>query len=207
MDAWRGTNRERRATVLAIALLAHAAVVGTMWHSHLVRERAPAEPPTLATVWLASAPPPPRQVATPLPPPPRAPSRLRAVPHVDLDVDPRAIRAPVLAAAPLVAAASAAEAPASAASQPLNLTLTREQLRAIIAGSKPTLAQQLARGPAPSALSQLAGDDEAYTEKPLPGGQTEVHVHGGCFRMVPTPRSQYDPFNHGGERLTAACTK
>ena len=33
----------------------------------------------------------------------------------------------------------------------------------------------------------------------------EVHVHGGCFRLVPTPRAQYDPFNHANERLMSAC--
>ncbi len=86
---------------------------------------------------------------------------------------------------------------ASAASAPLDLTLTREQLRAVIAGSRPTLAQSLARPPAPSALARLGGDD-SYFEKALPGGETEVHSHGGCFKMVPTPAAKYDPFNHGG---------
>jgi len=204
MDAWRGRDRGRRGAVLALALLAHVAVVGTMWHSRVTRERVPADPRAVATVWLTSTPAPPPRPAAAVPPIP-APSRLRAIPHVE--ADPRTLRAPVLQPAPVMAAARAAEGPASAASQPLDLTLTRDQLRAVIAASKPTLAQQLARSPTPSALAQLAGDDAPYTEVPLPGGQTEAHVHGQCFRLVPTPRSQYDPFNHGGERLTAACAR
>jgi len=206
MDGWRARDRGRRGAVLALALLAHGAVVGTMWHSRVTRERVPADPRAEATVWLTPTPSPlPRPTPAPLRSP--APSRLRAIAHVD--PDPGAIHAPLLQPAPVAAAAtaSAADAPASAASQALQLTLTRDQLRAIIAGGKPALAQQLARAPAPSALAQLAGDDAPDSEVPLPGGQTEVHVHGQCFRLVPTPRSQYDPFNHGGERLTAACTK
>jgi hypothetical protein len=120
-------------------------------------------------------------------------------------VEPGAMRLPVPESTPIAQAASAAEPPASAASQPLNLTLSREQLRAIIAGSKPTLAQQLAAPPRPSALARLGGDEAPYEEVPLAGGVTEVHVHGGCFRLVPTPRAQYDPFNHANERLMAAC--
>ena len=39
----------------------------------------------------------------------------------------------------------------------------------------------------------------------LPHGVTEVHLHGGCFRLIPTPRAQSDPFNHANERLTGPC--
>ena len=201
MERWRSDTRVRRRAVFAVALLAHAVLVGAMLRSRLDHERPAATTTVEASIWL---PPPPstRRVATQALPPPR-PTRLRSLPQPV--ADPRAIRAPLLEARPVAQAASAPEPPASAASQPLNLTLTREQLRAVIVGSKPTLAQSLARGPAPSALSRIGGDDDAYAEKELPGGVKEVHVHGDCFRLVPTARGQYDPFNHGNEHLTASC--
>jgi hypothetical protein len=130
---------------------------------------------------------------------------LRALAREDGRLDSRTIRAPLLESPPIAQAASDAASPASAASQPLNLTLSREQLRAIVAGGKPSLAQSLAAPPRPSALARLGDDDAPYEEVQLPGGVTEVHVHGGCFRLVPTPRAQYDPFNHANERLTATC--
>ena len=195
MQRWRGDASGRRRSWFAWALLvlAHVALVATMLRSHVSHDRPADNRAVEATILLRPAPPR-RIVATTLPPPRER--RLRSIPHVD--PDPRTIRAPALEALPIARAASAPEPPASAASQPpLNLTLTREQLRAVIAGSKPTLAQSLARGPAPSALSQIGGDD-SYSEKALPGGETEVHVHGGCFKMVPTPAAKADPFNHGG---------
>jgi len=202
MERWRSDTRVRRRAVFALALLAHVALVGTMLRARLDHERPAAETTVEATIWL---PPPqqpsPRTAPPPLPPP--RPTRLRSMPHPI--VDPQAIRAPLLQARPIAQAASAPEPPASAASQPLDLTLTRDQLRGVIAGSRPTLAQSLAKGPAPSALARIGGDDAAYEEKELPGGQKEVHVHGGCFRLVPTARGQYDPFNHGNEHLTASC--
>ena len=201
MQGWRPHVRGRRRAVFGLALVAHVLLVGAMLLARVTLPRVDDTSTVMATLWQA---PPPRPVARV---PPREPAprvtpapRLRALPSPV--VVPEAIQAPPLEAP----VASAPALVASAASQPLNLTLTRDQLRAVIAGSKPTLAQSLARAPAPSALSRLAGDDAAYEEVPMPGGVTEVHVHGGCFRLVPTPRSQYDPFNHAGERLTSACT-
>ncbi len=192
MERWRSDRRVRRNAVFALALLAHVALVGTMLRSRASRDRPPAESTVVATIWLP--PPPSTRIAPPSLPPPR-PTRLRSLPQPA--PVPQAIRAPLLEARPIAQAASTPEPPASAASQPLNLTLTRDQLRAVIAGSTPTIAQSLARGPAPSALSRIGGDD-TYSEKALPGGETEVHVHGGCFKMVPTPAAKADPFNHGG---------
>ena len=194
MQRWRGDASGRRRYWLAWALLVltHVALVATMLRSRVAHER-PADKPALEATILLRPAPAPRTVATPLPPPRE--TRLRSIPHVD--PDPRTIRAPALESLPIARAASAPEPAASAASQPLNLTLTREQLRAVIAGSKPTLAQSLARGPALPALSRIGGDD-SYSEKALPGGETEVHSHGGCFKMVPTPAAKADPFNHGG---------
>ena len=190
MERWRSDGRVRRRAVFALALLAHAVLVGAMLRSHSRHEQSTAAPTIETTLWLP--PPAPRAVPRVLPP---RPTRLRSMPHPV--ADPQAIRAPLLEARPIAQAASAPEPPASAASQPLNLTLTREQLRDVIAGTKPTLGRSLAREPAPSALSRIGGDD-SYSEKALPGGETEVHSHGGCFKMVPTPAAKADPFNHGG---------
>ena len=193
MDRWRGDASGRRRAWFALAVLAHGALVATMLRSRVGHDQAPVGRTVEATIVLTSPPPTARVVVAPLPPP--RPTRLRSLPHPV--VEPRAIQAPPLEARPIAQVASAAEPPASTASQPLNLTLTRDQLRAVIAGSRPTLAQSLARPPAPSALSRIGGDD-SYSEKALPGGETEVHSHGGCFKMVPTPAAKYDPFNHGG---------
>lgn len=199
MERWRSDARVRRRAVFALGLLAHGVLIGVMLGSRTTRERTVGTTTVEATIWLLP-PPSPRVVAQPLPPP--RPTRLRSMPHPV--VDPQAIRAPLLEARPVAQAASAAEPPASAPPPPLNLTLTREQLRDVIAGSRPTLAQSLAKAPAPSALARIGGDD-AYEERDLPGGEREVHSHGGCFRLVPTARGQYDPFNHGNEHLTAPC--
>jgi hypothetical protein len=183
--------------VFALAAIAHVALVVAMWRSSLTHDEPAASRVVEATIWLPPAPMP-RAAAVSLAAP-RA-TRLRAVPHVH--PDPLAIRAPVLESTPV---AQVATPPASAASQPLDLRLTRDQLRAVIAGSKPSLAQSLAAAPKPSALARLGGDDAPYEEVQMAGGVTEVHVHGGCARLVPTPRAQYDPFNHANERLTASC--
>ena len=192
MERWRSDGCVRRRAVFALALLAHAVLVAAMLRSHSRHEQSTADPTIETTLWL---PPQPAPRAVPRASPPPRPTRLRSMPHPV--ADPQAIRAPLLEARPIAQAASAPEPPASAASQPLNLTLTREQLRDVIAGTKPTLGRSLARGPAPSALSRIGGDD-SYSEKALPGGETEVHSHGGCFKMVPTPAAKADPFNHGG---------
>ena len=196
---WDPTPRGRRNAVFALALALHVSLVLIMLQTRMKPGRAPEPAVVEATIRLARpAAPPPRPAAAAPPsfrvprPPPRVVAPVRDAPAVI--AEPQAITLPP-------------PAPASAASspEPLRLTLSRDQLRALIAQTQPTLAQSLARGPAPSALSLLGGDTEVLSESPLPGGVTEVHVHGGCFRLVPTPRSQYDPFNHGGERLTASC--
>jgi hypothetical protein len=202
MEGWRPRADRRRRAVFVAALAGHGALVGAMLLARVTLQRSADTSTVMATLW--QAPPPP--VAA-LQPAPLARPRVTPAPRLRALASPAA--APDALWAPPIEAATAASAPApvaSAASAPLNLTLSRDQLRAIIAQSRPTLAQSLARPPAPSALSRLAGDDAPYEEVPMPGGVTEVHVHGGCFRLVPTARAQYDPFNHAGERLTAPCT-
>ena len=198
MQGWREGGRGRRRTVFALAVLGHVVLVATMWRERTSHAPTSAERVVETTIWLAS----PRERA---PAPARASrvTRLRAIARVD--ADPRAIPAPAVEAGPVAPVASAAEAPASAASRPLDLTLSRAQLRAIIAGGKPSIAQTLAGPPMASALARLGGEEAPYEETPQAGGETEVHVHGGCFRLVPTPRAQYDLFNHANERLTTAC--
>ena len=200
MQRWREAGRGRRRALFALAVLAHVALVGTMWRARLSHERPPEGHVVEATIWQPRAPAP---RAVPAPTPASRVTRVRALPRDD--VEPRAIRAPVPEPPSIAQEPSVAEPAASAASQPLALTLSRQQLRAIVAGSKPTLAQSLAAPPKPTALARLGGDEAPYEEVQMAGGVTEVHVHGGCFRLVPTPRAQYDPFNHGNERLTATC--
>ena len=201
MEAWRTGARGRRRAVFALALLAHVALVAVMLRTHVIHEpRAEAVPVETTILWT---PPPPRVKHEPIAPPPVVhPTKLRSIPHPS--ATPDAIEAPVLEPLPIAQAASPPASAASAPLPPLNLTLTRDQLRALIAGSQPTLAQSLARPRAPSPLSRVGGDD-SYSETPLPGGVTEVHLHGECYRLIPTPRAQSDPFNHGNERLTGPC--
>jgi hypothetical protein len=194
---WGTTPRRRRNGVFALALAAHALLVLLMLRSPLRQDRAPEASVVEATIWVPRpASPAPPSIATG-PSVARPPSRAVVARPAPASVDaPQAITL----APP--GPASAASAPPAV---PLNLTLSRDQIKALIAASKPTLAQSLARAPAPTALQSLAGDDETMTEQALPGGVTEVHVHGGCFRLVPTARAQYDPFNHANERVTAGC--
>lgn len=210
MQRWREDGRGRRRAVFALAVLAHVVLVATMWRARVERERPAPERVVDVTIRL-SRPPAPRIAPAPVPAPrvtrpwraPRLPAPARADPHAIQVVLPEAAASAALP--PVVAqAASAAEPPASAASW-VDFSLTREQLRAIVAARKPTLAEKLAAPPRPSALARLGGDDAPDEERPLGGGVTEVHVHGGCFRLVPTPRSQYDPFNHANERVTSNC--
>jgi len=204
MQRWRGAGRGRRRAVFTLAALAHVALVATMWRTGLRHERG-VERVVEAMIWQPR-PSTPRAAPAPLPVPRVTSARVaRQRAPVREAVEPGAIRLPVPDSPPIAQAANAAETPASAASQPLDLTLSREQLRANVAGGKPTLAQQLAAPPRASALARLGGDEAPYEELQLAGGVTEVHVHGGCFRLVPTPRAQYDPFNHANERLTAGC--
>lgn len=210
MQRWEEAGRGRRGAVFALGVLVHVALVAILWNARLDRERRADEPVVEATIVLSRAPAPragPAPALALAPVPPRAPrvTRRRAPAREDASGDAHSIHIAPIESPPIAQAASDAAPLASAASQPLNLTLSREQLRAIIAGSKPTLAQSLAAPRKPSALERLGGDDAAYEEVTMPGGVTEVHAHGGCFRLVPTPRAQYDPFNHANERVTAAC--
>jgi hypothetical protein len=184
--------------VLALALLAHGVlVVGMLATRVRVDQSVPVTSVEATILTLAPPLPPPRAPALPAP----HATRLRSLPQAA--VVPHAIEAPLLEPQAVAQAASAPGPAPSAPPEPLRLTLSRDRLRALIAGTKPALAQSLARAPAPSALARIGGDD-SYSEKALPGGETEVHVHGSCFKMVPTPVSQYDPFNHAGG-LPAAC--
>ena len=142
MERWRSDGRVRRRAVFALALLAHAMLVGAMLRSHSSHEQSTLDATIETTIWLP--PPAPRAVPRVLPPP--RPTRLRSMPQPV--VDPQAMRAPLLEARPIAQAAGTPEPPASAASQPLNLTLTRDQLRGVIAGVEAdarTVARERAR--------------------------------------------------------------
>lgn len=198
MERWRADRRVGRRAVFTLALLAHAALVIAMLHSRVSHER----PDWGATLEAAILPAParPARAATPLPP---RPTRLRSL--AQPAPAPQAIHAPPLEPQRAVEAASAAEPVASAASQPLNLTLTRDQIKALIAQDKPTLAQLGPHAAKDSPYDRLAGEGDGMTLTELPHGVTEVHLHGQCYRLSPTPRAQSDPFNHANERLTGPC--
>ena len=119
-------------------------------------------------------------------------------------------RAPLPASrqAPIAQPIDATPAPAaeaSAASEPLRLDLSHGQLRALEAEAAGRLAARAPHTTARSPYDALAPEADGLTTIELPHGVTEVHSHGGCFRLSPTPRAQSDPFNHGGERLTGPC--
>lgn len=200
---WATMPRRRRNAMFGLALAVHALLVLTMLHARLPQATAPGSAIVEATIWL------PRPATPTRSPMERKPPSVLRAPRPPMPV--RVARpAPTAALVDVVpqAITLAPPAPASAASAvnvPLRLTLSRDQLKALIAETKPTLAQSLARDRAPTALESLTGDDRAFVERQLAGGVSEVHIHGGCFRLVPTARSQYDPFNHGGERLTSSC--
>ena len=109
----------------------------------------------------------------------------------------------------ITAAAEGPQAPqptASQASAPqgrLRLSLSPAEIHALEEQQVPTLAQSAAAQLHAGGLSN--GSNEVYSELDLGHGVTEVHSHGGCVRMVPSGRALADPFNYGGERLTAPC--
>ena len=198
MERWRADRRVGRRAVFALALLAHAVLIVAMLRSQVSHER-PGWGPTLEATILP-APARPARVATVLPS--RA-TRLRSL--AQPAPAPQAIHAPPLDPQPAAQAVGPVEPAASAASQPLNLTLTRDQIKALIAQDKPTLAQLGPHPATPSPYDRLAGEGDGMTLIELPHGVTEVHLHGQCYRLSPTPRAQSDPFNHANERLTGPC--
>lgn len=201
MDSWRAPARGRRTAVFALALLVHAALLMLMSSGRLMRDRVDDDrtvaalivsSPTLRTSHAEDV--------TPRPvrgPHPRSVTRALA--------EPRALAPPALEPQPVPKPESASEPPAGTASTPLNLTLSRDQIRAMIAQDRPTLAQLAPHAAKTSPYDQLAGDGDGMTLIELPHGVTEVHMHGECYRLIPTPRAQSDPFNHANERLTGPC--
>jgi hypothetical protein len=137
--------------------------------------------------------------STPLPSP--AAPRLR-IPPVVLPFVPAAVSASLPPGTSGATTAIAAAPPASAASAPpLILTLSPAQLRAIAGASRTGTAH----GDRTSTLSALGPDGEMLHLKALPHGETEVHIHGSCYRLVPSMPSRFDPFNHANETLVAPC--
>lgn len=189
-------SRTPRRWTWAVAAVLHVPLLLAMLHARIGVTIA-AGPVMQVAVLPAKAPrtlPP-----TPLPAPtlPRLRIPPPVLPFVPPDVSPS--RPPgqtaVIAAAP---PASAASAP------PLIITLTPAQLRAIAGASRGGPAAS-DRTSALSALSALAPDNEQLHLKALPHGETEVHVHGSCYRLVPSMPSRFDPFNHANETLVAPC--
>lgn len=196
--------KSRRAAAVVIAAAVHGGLLLALLDARLDVPVAPTQP----TVWTrllagsravpAIRPPTPAHEATRI----TAPRPLVApAPQILL---PRPTATAVLAT-PLpasVASAPPAQAPASA---PLRLQLAPDELRALEAGSPRTLAQRLAAPPASSVLARRLAPRPEFEEDHANGLDT-VRSHGGCYILVPSGQSQFDPFNHGGERLTGRST-
>ena len=179
----------------AVAALLHVPLLLAMLHARIGVTVA-AGPVAEVAVLPSAAP---RVLAsTPLPSP--AAPRLQIPPAVLPFMAP-VVPAP-LSSRPSGVTTAIAAAPASAASAPpLILTLTPAQLRAIAGAS----GGGAAHGERASTLSALAPDGEMLHLKALPHGETEVHIHGSCYRLVPSMPSRFDPFNHANETLIAPC--
>jgi hypothetical protein len=201
MDSWHARARGRRTAVFALALLAHAALLMLMSSPRLKRDRM-ADDRTVETLIVSSPYLRTSHAADVAPTPDRA-RPPRSVPH-EFAARP-SLAPPAVERQSVLKPESASEPPAAALSAPLNLTLSRDQIRAMIAQDRPTLAQLAPHAANTSPYDKLAGDGDAMTSIELPHGVTEVHLHGECYRLVPTPRAQSDPFNHANERLTGPC--
>ena len=201
MNGWHAQARGRRMAVFAFALVLHAALL-MLISSARVRN---AQVDDGRTVQAIIVPPPFARTSPaadarpPLVPAPRLRSMPLALaePRAPMPLPPERQAIPRPASAP--------EPPVGTASAPLNLTLSRDQIKAMIALDSPTLAQRAPQAAKSLPFDQLAGDGDGMTLIELPHGVTEVHLHGECYRLVPTPRAQSDPFNHANERLTGPC--
>lgn len=179
-----------------MAALLHVPLLLAMLHAR-IGVTVPAGPVAELAVLPARVP---RALPSTALPPPAAP-RLR-MPLAVLPSVPPAVSPPLPSQAAGATTAIAAAPPASAASAPpLILTLTPAQLRAIAGASRGGAA----RGDQASALSALDPEGEMLHLKALPHGETEVHIHGSCYRLVPSMPSRFDPFNHANETLVAPC--
>ncbi len=197
------SSRRQRGTLVAAAGLHLALLLALLhWQGRFELPRAVAVVET--TIWTPA---PPRVTRAPAPREPvvaasvAAPSARQARRREPVPLTPPAAPSPTITLPPMAVASAP---PASAASAPLRLTLSPADLKALEAATGRTLGQLTASGPKPSTLSQIGGGDDGLTEKQLPGGITEVHLHGACYRLVPTTQSQLDPFNPS-PRLTGPC--
>lgn len=212
VDGGPPSRRDRRLAV-ACAVALHVLILVAMIRAAPTRSTAAAPAGSEKTAWLVLV----RRSEEPVSPPRKSwprPHGPAPAPRTRLSRGTRALRPAGARPAPPVEATSptwalqvppAPQPPASAASAPpLNLTLPPGALRAIAGSRGPSLAQAAdAQIHAPS--DDLVDDGEKLVERNLGNGVREVHVHGGCFRMVPSARSQADPFNHGGEEIATPC--
>jgi hypothetical protein len=194
----RFASRRTLAAVL-VAAMAHVAVVALMLRDRSIQPGVSEPDATskhVVEMRLLDLPPSPRRTSvSALPPTARfvAPARAAPVPAPS-DWAPRA------------EVAVAASAPASAASSGLQLTLSPTALRALAAGGPKGLAESIAPWTAPaSPLARLAGDGGAYSERRLPDGSIETHVHGECYVQVQSLAGQLDPIGHAHEGQVRAC--
>jgi len=205
MNGWRARVRERRLVVFAFALVVHAALLMLMSSAQMRRDPID-DGRTVQAIILPSSPARTSHPADAKPPAADTP-HLRSLPRTFAEQRARVPQSleRQQTEQPAPQPASPPEAPFGTASAPLNLTLSRDQIKAMIAQDRPTLAQLAQHATNGLPYDKLAGDGDGMTLIELPHGVTEVHLHGECYRLVPTPRAQSDPFNHANERLSGPC--
>jgi len=198
-SAWPQPPRRRRAVVVVVGVAIHGGLLFALLNARL-DVPVPAQD---ATVWTNLLPISPLRMPSTQPPIRRALPRplLVLTSRVPMPAPPPT--AALIATAP--ASAASAPLPANSSSDPLRLTLTPSELRALEAGTPQTLAQRLAPPPAVPLLAQRLAPTPQFEEDDRNGMHT-VRSHGGCYILVPSGQAKADPFNHGGERLTGRAT-
>ena len=191
--------RRRRAVGVVAGVAIHGGLLFALLNAR-IDVSAPAQD---ATFWMSLLPMSPPRMPSTQPPVHRVLPGALLVPAAPIPMPPSPPAAALTATAP--ASAASAPLPSGSSSEPLRLTLTPSELRALEAGTPRTLAQRLAARPAVPLLAQRLAPTPQFEEDDRNGIHT-VRSHGGCYILVPSGQAKADPFNHGGERLTGRAT-
>jgi hypothetical protein len=188
---------------LAVAALFHVLVVALLLQARLPPQRPTS---TIVETLLLELPRRARPAPAPVAPPARAhptadkPKTSPAPETVPL----RTLPAPgVIVAAPLPASAPSAPRPG------LRLDLSPAELRALVSSHQPGLAETISPSvPPPSALARVAGAGEALSERRLPDGSIETHIHGECYVQEQSVANKLDPIGHAHDApLLRGCDR
>jgi len=125
----------------------------------------------------------------------------RPVPSKD---EPTKNRSETIAPASSLAIAIPPQPAERRASEPLVLSLTRQQLGAL-ERDRAALPGNSLRSERPYLAALAAPGANEITERALPHGELEVHVGQRCFVLQPSAQAKSDPFNHANETLVRPC--